>query len=118
MTYTRPHQIMPANRRADEARLERNIVVELFAFPAAAAARLLGKGRRAPAARRPARGTFGAASHGGYARASAAAAAEHLQIVADHLGRVALVPLLVLPLARAHAPLDVHLRALAQLFYS
>src|SRR5712671_4072201 len=39
---------------------------------------------------------------------------EHLQVVADDLGRVALVPLLVLPLTRAQASLDVHLRALAQ----
>src|SRR5256885_6821866 len=35
-------------------------------------------------------------------------------VIADDLGRVALVPLLVLPLARAQASLDVDLRALAQ----
>src|ERR1700756_4143081 len=42
--------------------------------------------------------------------------AEHLQVIADDLGRVALVSLLVLPLARAQAPLDVDLRPLAQVF--
>src|SRR4029077_13984169 len=42
------------------------------------------------------------------------AAAEHLQVVADDLGGVAVVALLVLPLTRAQAPLDVDLRALAQ----
>src|SRR5262249_820969 len=56
---------------------------------------------------------------GARARARAAAAAttaatEHLHVVTDDLGRIALVALLVLPLARAQAALDVHLRALAQ----
>src|SRR5881227_3441091 len=66
--------------RPPGARSERDIVVEVVAFPA-----------------RP-----------------AGATAEHLQIVADDLGRIALVSLLILPLARAQAPLDVDLRALAQ----
>src|SRR5919109_1003892 len=43
-----------------------------------------------------------------------AATPEHLQVIPDDLGRVALVALLVLPLAGAQAPLDVDLRALAQ----
>src|SRR5207248_5480671 len=56
---------------------------------------------------------LGGAARGSRAR-PAAAAAEHLQIVADDLGRIALVSLLILPLARVQAPLDVDLRALAQ----
>src|SRR5581483_5919663 len=46
--------------------------------------------------------------------AHALAAAEHLHAVGDDLGGGALLPLLVLPLARAEAPFDVDLRALLQ----
>src|SRR5437588_9466939 len=75
----------------------------------------VGRGASAPAptgarARTPARRRAGARrAHG-----PAAATAEHLQIVADDLGRIAVVSLLILPLARAQAPLDIDLRALAQ----
>src|SRR5215472_14705662 len=86
---------------------KRNIVVELLAARAPAATRLLGVGRRRP--RRDGR------ARGGPGRGTGAAA-EHLQLVADDLGRVALVALLVLPLARPQAPFDVDLRALAQIF--
>src|SRR5687768_17259391 len=50
--------------------------------------------------------------------ASATSAAEHLQLIRDDLGGITLVALFVLPLARAQAPLDVDLRALAQVFRS
>src|SRR5205085_5273691 len=107
--------------------LERNVVVEILA-PAAGCAPcgLLGIGRRrapgpatatgpataaGPAAGRALRpGARGSAA----ARPAAAPAPEHLHVVTDDLGRVALVPLLVLPLAGAQASLDVDLRALAQ----
>src|SRR6185503_3707149 len=46
--------------------------------------------------------------------AAAAAAAEELDIVGDHLGRVALVAFLVLPRPRAQPALHVHLAALAE----
>src|SRR5438270_1207937 len=93
--------------RPPRARSERDIVVEVVAFPAAPAGGLLGKGRGAAAG--PAAGrALGGAAHGSRPR-PAAATAEHLQIVADDLGRIALVSLLILPLARAQAPLDVDL---------
>src|SRR5262245_1405848 len=43
-----------------------------------------------------------------------AAPTQHLHVARDDLGRVALLPLLVLPLTRADAALDVHLPALGQ----
>src|SRR3989442_9403532 len=46
--------------------------------------------------------------------AGAGARPQHLHDVAANLGRVAVLPLLVLPLARAQAALDVDLRALLQ----
>src|SRR5436190_20870863 len=46
--------------------------------------------------------------------AGAGARPQHLHDVAADLGRVAVLPLLVLPLARAQAALDVDLRALLQ----
>src|SRR5882672_12025315 len=46
--------------------------------------------------------------------AGAGARPQHLHDVAANLGAVAVLPLLVLPLARAQASLDVHLRALLQ----
>src|SRR5437016_12694949 len=98
--------------RPPRARSERDIVVEVVAFPATPAGGLLGKGR-GPAAGPAAGRALGGAAHGSRAR-PATATAEHLQIVADDLGRIALVSLLILPLARAQAPLDVDLRALAQ----
>src|SRR4029077_21280880 len=85
---------------------EGNVVVELLAARTAAG-RLLGVGGRARAP--------GTGRHRGGPRATGTtASAEHLQIVADDLGRVALVALLVLPLARPQASLDVHLRSLTQ----
>src|SRR5262249_37405184 len=39
---------------------------------------------------------------------------QHLHLVADNLGRIALVALLILPLASAQTALNVDLRALAQ----
>src|SRR6266850_6804080 len=44
------------------------------------------------------------------------ARAEHLHGVGDDLRAVAVLAFLVLPLARADAALDVHLRALLQIF--
>src|SRR5437868_13904763 len=98
--------------RPPRARSDRDVVVEVVALPAAPAGGLLGKGR-GPAAGPAAGRALGGAAHGSRAR-PAAATAEHLQIVADDLGRIAVVSLLILPLARAQAPLDVDLRALAQ----
>src|SRR6185503_7668822 len=50
---------------------------------------------------------------------AAAAAVEHLQLAAialqHHLGRIALLPRLVLPLPRLQLPLDIDLGALLQL---
>ncbi len=43
-----------------------------------------------------------------------ATTAQHLHVVADDLGGVTVVALLILPLARAQTALDVDLRALAQ----
>src|SRR5882672_9315351 len=48
--------------------------------------------------------------------AAASARAEHLHRVGDDLGRVAVLPFLVLPFARAQASLDIDLRALLQIF--
>src|SRR5579863_860207 len=87
---------------------ERNIVVELLtargggaaATTPPATARLFREGRRR--------------SGSGRGTPAAATAAEHLQLVADDLGRVTVIPLLVLPLARAQAALDIHLRSLLQ----
>src|ERR1700733_12485124 len=90
---------------------ERDVVVE---FLAAATAGLFREGRRR---RRAAAGSAAArlpACARGSAAPAAPAAAEHLQLVADDLGRVAVIALLVLPLAGAQAPLDVHLRAFFQ----
>src|ERR1700733_496304 len=102
---------------------ERDVVVE---FLAAATAGLFREGRRrrraaagSAAARLAAcaRGSAApppaaapprlAACARGSAAPAASAAAEHLQLVADDLGRVAVIALLVLPLAGARAPLDV-----------
>src|SRR6185437_6393374 len=49
-------------------------------------------------------------------RAAAAPAAEHLHLVANDLGGIALVALLVLPLAGAQAALNIDLRAFFQVF--
>src|SRR5438874_7286411 len=101
--------------------LEGNVVVEILAAPGTAPGLLgLGRGACAPAAPAraptPARARTPARRRAGARRAHrpTAPAPEHLQVVTDDLGRVALVPLLVLPLACAQAPLDVDLRALAQ----
>src|SRR5262245_43965039 len=50
------------------------------------------------------------------AHAAAATTAEHLHLVGLDLGRVAVAPFLVLPLACAELALEVDLRALAQVF--
>src|SRR6516162_4012894 len=94
---------------SEAAGSERNVVVELLAARSAAG-RLLGIGgsARAPGTGRHRRGTRATGGTG------ATASTEHLQIVADDLGRVAFVALLVLPLARSQASLDVHLRSLTQ----
>src|SRR2546421_2029977 len=94
--------------------LKRDIVVEILA-PACGCARggFLGIGRRAATAV-PAAGCALCPAGRGNAGARPAPPPEHLQVIADDLGRVALVPLLVLPLARAQASLDVDLPALAQ----
>src|SRR5437016_5413400 len=82
--------------RPPRARSERDIVVEVVAFPAAPAGGLLGKGRGAAAG--PAAGrALGGAAHGSRPR-PAAATAEHLQIVADDPGRIAPLSLLILHL--------------------
>src|SRR6185369_17419902 len=51
-----------------------------------------------------------------FRRTRASARPEHLHPVADDLGRVALVAVLVLVFPRANAALDVDLRALLQIF--
>src|ERR1700719_5205295 len=71
--------------------------------------------RRGSCATPGARAALGASASAS-ARSGTAAAPEHLQLVTEDLGRVARVALLVLPLAGAQAPLDVDLRALAQVF--
>src|SRR5256714_12308397 len=110
-------RVCPETYAYQTGALERNIVVEILPATGTAPG-LLGVGRgasaRAPTrarARTPARRRAGARrAHG----PAAAPAPEHLQVATDDLGRVALVPLLVLPLACAQASLDVDLRALAQ----
>src|SRR6267142_3086374 len=57
---------------------------------------------------------LGALARGLARLAGAGARAQHLHDVAANLGAVAVLPLLVLPLARAQASLDVDLRALLQ----
>src|SRR5580658_585578 len=115
------HAARSASRTSSRARpSERDVVVEILARAtpgSAAGGGLLGVCRgAAPAA------AFGAARSTTTSRAATgsatrtAAAAEHLQLVADDLGRVTLVALLVLPFAGAQAPFDIDLRALAQIF--
>src|SRR5881392_3372158 len=97
--------------------LERNVIVEILA-PAAGCAPcgLLGIGPGPATAAGPAAGRAlrPGARASAAARPAAAPAPEHLHVVTDDLGRVALIPLLVLPLAGAQASLDVDLRTLAQ----
>src|SRR5882672_10048838 len=57
---------------------------------------------------------LGALARGLARLAGAGARPQHLHDVAANLGAVAVLPLLVLPLARAQAALDVDLRALLQ----
>src|SRR5688572_9049934 len=93
--------------------LERNIVFHVVEL----AGRLLRRGRlrrgRGPrlAALSPLAPRF---SRLGARLAAALAPAEHLHHVGADLGAVAVLTVLVLPLARAQAALDVHLRALLQ----
>src|SRR6202034_1842262 len=121
------HAASSASRTSSRARpSERDVVVEILARAtpgSAAGGGLLGVCRAAApaAAFGAARGTT--ASRGTTTSRAAtgsatrtAAAAEHLQLVADDLGRVTLVALLVLPFAGAQAPFDIDLRALAQIF--
>src|SRR5437764_6675092 len=100
--------------------LEGNVVVEILAAPGTAPGLLgLGRGACAPAA--PARAPTPARARTPPRRRPGARRAHrptppapaHLPGVTDYLGRVAAVPLLVLPLACAEAPLGVDLRALA-----
>src|SRR5882757_2354524 len=115
------NQVRPETYAYPRDVLEGNVVVEILAPTGGCTPRgLLGIGRRSAAATGPATTTRPAAGRAlrpgarGSAAARPAPPPEHLQLVADDLGRVALVPLLVLPLTRAQASLDVHLRALAQ----
>src|SRR5882672_4947954 len=57
---------------------------------------------------------LGALAHGLAWLAGAGARPEHLHNVAANLGAIAVLPFLVLPLARTQASLDVHLGALLQ----
>src|SRR5882672_11166141 len=86
--------------------LERYIVVETVALRA----RGHGLGGLARLARFPWLAPFP-----GSAAGAPAAAAQHLHVVRDDFGGVAVVALLVLPLAGAQASLDIDLRALAQI---
>src|SRR6185437_326407 len=91
-----------------EPALERDIVIELVAPRPACRSDRLELGPLASAA-------LGGRSARACACARAcSASAEHLHLVRDDLGGVPLDALLVLPLARAQAPLDVDLRALVQ----
>src|SRR5690242_16609386 len=95
-------------RGANDGGLERDIVVHIVELPRGLLGRLAfaGRDRRlvlvAPLAR-------ACVPH-------SRAAAEHLHALGNDLGGVALLPLLVLPLARAQGALDVDLRALLQIF--
>src|SRR5262245_51880007 len=89
--------------------LERNIVFHVVEL----AGRLLGRGGLGGRGR----SLSALAAHFsrlGARLAAAFAPAEHLHYVAADLGAVAILPFLVLPLARAQAALDVDLRALLQ----
>src|SRR5690606_11025570 len=108
---------LPALRRHRCHCSERDVVVEISrrACP--------GRRRRTRAATATATATATAAA--GLARiacllrgatAATAAAAQHLHFAGHHLGGVAIIALLVLPLARLQATLDVDLRTLAQVF--
>src|SRR5687767_9038633 len=85
---------------------ERNIVFHVVEL-----AGLLGGRRRVPRFRR-----LGLHRGLGARLAAALAAAEHLHHVGADLGGVAVLTLLVLPLARAQAAFDVDLRALLEVF--
>src|SRR3990170_3433614 len=102
--------------------LEGNVVVELAATLVRAASggrtaliEIVRWGRRLPAGATPAATTtkVGTAAS---ATNAAAAAVEHLHFVGDDFGGVAVVALLVLPLARAQRAFDVHLRTLLEVF--
>src|SRR5438445_1682486 len=95
---------VPALRRA--ARLERNVVVHVVEL----ARRLLAGFALAGNS-----GFLGLVAALARARiARALPAAEHLHAVGDDLGGGALLPFLVLPLARAQGPFDIDLRPLLQ----
>src|SRR5579885_3422356 len=101
-----------AARAALAKRLERNVVVEVFPFAAASPTAAARTGViRHRLARRAARGS---ATGRRATRSATAPAAEHLHLVADDLRGIALVALLVLPLAGAQAALNIDLRSLAQ----
>src|SRR6185437_1468387 len=106
-----------AGRRLLANRLERDVVVEVFALATAAspAAANGGTGVLRHGLARHAAGSS-AAARCRRSCSTAAPAAEHLHLIADDLGGIALVALLVLPLARAEAPLNIDLRALFQVF--
>src|SRR3990167_5183533 len=89
------------------SRLEGNVVVE---FPGHGGSGLLGSGAAGIIRRLVlievvvARGT------------GTAARAQHLHVVGDNFGGIAIMPVLVLPLARLQASFDIDLRALLQIF--
>src|SRR3954464_15141842 len=89
---------------------ERNIVFHVVEL----AGRLLRRrcGRLGGAAR----SGLAAVGHFGAWLAATFAPSEHLHDVGANLGAVAILAVLVLPLARAQAALDIHLRAFLQVF--
>src|SRR5262245_63957917 len=97
---------------------ERDVVVEIFPLAASGTARMRVFGERIGTAAPTARASHslaGAAAAAGLApHSSTAAAAEHLHLVADDFSGVALLALLVLPLASPQAALNVDLGALLQ----
>src|SRR5882762_5512173 len=111
-------QVRPETYAYVSDALERNVIVEIVTTAGPASGLLvLGRDACAPArAGGPTRAGTSTRRRAGDRRAGrpAAPAPEHLQVVTDDLGRVAIVALLVLPFAGAQASLDVDLRALAQ----
>src|SRR5882762_3912057 len=111
-------QVRPETYAYVSDALERNVIVEIVTTAGPASGLLvLGRDACAPArAGGPTRAGTSTRRRAGARRAGrpAAPAPEHLQVITDDLGRVAIVALLVLPFAGAQAALDVDLRALAQ----
>src|SRR5258708_25150169 len=99
--------LRPGQWRSQQ-RSKRYVVLEIIELAAALGGRLR---RGARAARLLGAAGFGCAAA---SRAHALARAQHLHLVGDDLRHVLVLALLVLPLARLHASLDVDLRALLQ----